>query len=111
MGSPPPSPPTLLAERFRLVIHRDEKEASAYTLTVVKSGTKLEPSHTNEPAGTMRGMGRIDRRSGTMQMLAAVLSGVSGKGTPTNSSTLTIHPPEPPSMETTSSTLVKSNSA
>jgi uncharacterized protein (TIGR03435 family) len=65
----------LLAERFQLVIHKTAKESSGYTLIVAKGGAKLHPSTTQEPAGTMRGLGRIDGRSGTMRMLAAVLEG------------------------------------
>jgi uncharacterized protein (TIGR03435 family) len=69
----------LLAERFQLVVHKDEKEASGYTLVVAKGGSKLKPSTTQEPAGTMRGKGRINGRSGTIQMLAAVLSEYLGR--------------------------------
>ena len=33
---------TLLAERFKLVVHRDTEEAQVYTLVVARSGSKLE---------------------------------------------------------------------
>jgi uncharacterized protein (TIGR03435 family) len=33
---------TLLAERFRLVVHRETKEIAAYALVVAKSGSKLK---------------------------------------------------------------------
>jgi len=39
----PPMLQTLLAERFRLAVHRDAKEQRVYFLTVAKSGTKLKP--------------------------------------------------------------------
>jgi uncharacterized protein (TIGR03435 family) len=70
---------TLLAERFQLRVRRDKKEASGYRLVVAKGGSKLMPSNKQEPAGTNRGMGRIEGRSGTMRMLAAVLSGYLGR--------------------------------
>jgi uncharacterized protein (TIGR03435 family) len=66
---------TLLAERFRLVVHKDGKEASGFLLVVAKGGVKMKPSTTREPAGTMRDMGHITGRSGTMHMLATVLEG------------------------------------
>ena len=34
----------LLAERFKLVIHRDTKELPVYSLTVLKGGPKMKPS-------------------------------------------------------------------
>src|SRR6202043_1058803 len=35
---------TLLADRFKLQFHREEKEFSIYNLTIDKSGPKLKPS-------------------------------------------------------------------
>jgi len=35
---------TLLAERFKLAVHRDSKEMAALVLTVGKSGHKLQPA-------------------------------------------------------------------
>jgi len=67
---------TLLAERCKLAIRKDSKESQGYALAIAKGGFKLEPSASNLPPGTMRSRGRIDGRNGTMQMLAAVLSGM-----------------------------------
>jgi len=44
---------TLLAERFKLAVHRDERTASGYALVVDKSGMKLrpiDPPNTGEPS-------------------------------------------------------------
>jgi uncharacterized protein (TIGR03435 family) len=41
---------TLLAERFKLSLHRQTKEISAMVLTVGKGGHKLKPVETDEPA-------------------------------------------------------------
>jgi uncharacterized protein (TIGR03435 family) len=42
----------LLADRFKLTIHRDTKELSAYTLTIGKNGTKLVEAPAVDPAST-----------------------------------------------------------
>ena len=39
----------LLADRFKLVFHRETKEQNAYALVVGKDGSKLEPSPPDEP--------------------------------------------------------------
>ncbi|MGP0071931.1 MAG: TIGR03435 family protein [Bryobacteraceae bacterium] len=41
---------TLLAERFKLVIHRETKDQSVYALIVAKGGPKLKPSEPDPPA-------------------------------------------------------------
>jgi uncharacterized protein (TIGR03435 family) len=52
----------LLADRFQLKFHKDQKELSAYVLTVAKSGTKLKAS-TDDPneGGSMlfQGLGSL----------------------------------------------------
>jgi bla regulator protein blaR1 len=70
---------TLLAERCRLVVHNDGKPAAGYELVVAKSGFKLTPTSNLLPAGTMRNRGVINGRSGTMHMLATVLTNYVGK--------------------------------
>jgi uncharacterized protein (TIGR03435 family) len=41
----------LLAERFKLVIHRDTKEHNVYALVVAKSGAKIRQTQETVPAG------------------------------------------------------------
>jgi bla regulator protein BlaR1 len=72
---------SLLAERFRLVLHKDGKAGPIYALVVAKGGFKLQPVENADeiPPGTMRDRGHITGRAGTMQMLATVLSGMLGR--------------------------------
>ena len=42
---------TLLAERFRLKVHHEQKTIAAYGLTVVKEGPKVQPT---PPDSTVR---------------------------------------------------------
>jgi bla regulator protein BlaR1 len=65
---------TLLIERCRLVVRVDSKPASGYELVQAKGGTKLVPTTNPLPPGTMRSRGAINGRSGTMKMLATVLT-------------------------------------
>jgi bla regulator protein blaR1 len=70
---------TLLAERCRLVVRTDSKPVSGYELVTAKGGFKLSPTTNPLPPGTMRNYGEINGRSGTMHMLAAVLTNYVGK--------------------------------
>ena len=70
---------TLLAERFRLAIHKDIKEAPGFALVPSKKGPKLQPSPDQGPPRTARSRGRIESHGGTMQMLATVLSEYLGR--------------------------------
>ena len=71
----------LLAERFRLAIHRESKEVPVYALTIGKNGSKLEES--KEPDGANQSMStnmnngkaQMTARRIPMQHLANVLSG------------------------------------
>ncbi|HLW75666.1 MAG TPA: TIGR03435 family protein, partial [Bryobacteraceae bacterium] len=64
---------TLLAERFKLATHRDQKTIEAYVLEVAKGGPKLEKSE----GGTSRtdnGRGNLAIKNTTMDRFAQVLS-------------------------------------
>ncbi len=50
----------LLAERFNLKIHREQKQLSVYELTVVKTGAKLKPT-VREMVQTKDGTSQINR--------------------------------------------------
>lgn len=39
----------LLADRFKLIFHHDQRDMSAYVLTVAKEGNKLKPTQLNGP--------------------------------------------------------------
>jgi bla regulator protein blaR1 len=70
---------TLLEERFNLAVRTVGQESSGFMLVPAKGGTKLTATTTPLPPGTMRSSGAITGRSGTMTMLATVLSGYLGR--------------------------------
>jgi uncharacterized protein (TIGR03435 family) len=75
---------TLLAERFQLVLRRESKEVSVYTLTVGKTGPKLKEVKLDEDNATrgMRfgGIGRIAGAMATMPQLVVMLSDIKLNG-------------------------------
>jgi uncharacterized protein (TIGR03435 family) len=48
---------TLLAERFRLVVHRETKEVPAYSLVLAKSGSKLKAAAPDRKSGMANTVG------------------------------------------------------
>jgi uncharacterized protein (TIGR03435 family) len=64
---------SLLAERFKLAIHRETKAIPAYVLEVAKTGPKLERAEPGEST-TNNGRGLIDAKTITMSRFAEVLS-------------------------------------
>ncbi len=77
----------LLAERFKLEVHRDKKEFSVFALVMGKNGPKLEPSKDSEStAGASFGMstsatgvGRMEARHCDMPALANTLPRLVGR--------------------------------
>jgi uncharacterized protein (TIGR03435 family) len=65
---------TLLAERFQLVFHHEEKIASAFALVVAKSGLKINPVDGAEGSSSRGGKGRIAAKGVSMEKLAETLS-------------------------------------
>lgn len=64
---------TLLADRFHLVIHHEEKVESSYALVAAKTGLKIHPVE-NGISSMSAGKGRISAHGITMAKLAATLS-------------------------------------
>jgi len=66
---------TLLADRFKLTIHRETKTAQGYALAVAKGGVKMQKSESTE-SNSHGGRGRIDAQGFSMPKLAERLSRV-----------------------------------
>lgn len=81
---------TLLAERFRLVLHKESKERSVYELLVGKDGPRLKPPGEGKGAGTWRFHGDLNQFAGNLSMQLtiplledpAVISRASGSPVP-----------------------------
>ena len=56
----------LLTERFKLTFHHDQRDMSAYVLTVAKEGNKLKPTQLN---GTLPGIGMRPGTGGLTLMI------------------------------------------
>jgi uncharacterized protein (TIGR03435 family) len=72
---------TLLADRFRLVIHREEREQPVYGLVVGKGGSKLHespPDETGRPEQKRNGTAVVFTRT-PMSRLTLVLSQLVGR--------------------------------
>jgi len=65
---------TLLADRFKLELHRETKEVNAMVLTVAKGGHKLKPVETDEPPNFKTGKLNLTGKGATMAQLIAFLS-------------------------------------
>jgi uncharacterized protein (TIGR03435 family) len=68
---------SLLVERFKLALHRDKKEHTAYALVVGKNGPKLHPSEGGAagPGGTIKiGRGHLEVNKTTVSNFADMLS-------------------------------------
>jgi uncharacterized protein (TIGR03435 family) len=66
----------LLADRFQLTFHKDEKEMSAYLLTVSKTGSKMKvdtDSPNGLPALFFRGLGVLTVHNATMGDFSGLL--------------------------------------
>ena len=68
---------TLLAERFQLVFHHEEKIGSAFALVAAKSGLKIQPVEA-EGSRSSGSKGRIVAKGVSMEKLAEILSRQAG---------------------------------
>jgi uncharacterized protein (TIGR03435 family) len=68
----------LLADRFHLKVHEETRTLPAYDLVLAKSGSKLQPSHSN---GKSIGLGRdhLNGQGLTTMLIAEELSKISGR--------------------------------
>jgi uncharacterized protein (TIGR03435 family) len=70
---------TLLADRFKLRIHRDHKDVEGYTLLVAKNGPKLKPDTSGDEHGSLlpadRAPFEFEGKNVTLPDLASLLSG------------------------------------
>ena len=71
---------SLLADRFKLHVHHENKERPIYALVVAKGGFKLKEAPASEAGhGSSWGSGRIDVRDGLIGNLVFCLSDVLGR--------------------------------
>jgi bla regulator protein BlaR1 len=73
---------SLLADRFKLAVHGEAKQASGYALVVAKGGPKLkEPTDVRDGDGSISvvGRGRLKGQKAPLSMLAAQLTRVIGR--------------------------------
>lgn len=68
----------LLADRFQLTFHHEQKELSVYALTIAKGGSKLTKSEGDPnglPSLLFRGLGVLPARNSSMADFASVMQG------------------------------------
>jgi uncharacterized protein (TIGR03435 family) len=65
---------TLLADRFQLVFHREQKIAPSYALVVAKSGLKIKPVEGADGSRSKSGRGQLTAQGVSMEKLAELLS-------------------------------------
>ena len=65
---------TLLAERFKLVMHREQRTRSVYQLVVGNNGPKLTPAKPDESSGITADIGHLTLSAASMPVLARRLS-------------------------------------
>lgn len=65
----------LLADRFRLTIHRETRGVSGYLLVVAKNGLKMTASKPDEGTSLRGGNGHLEAANVRMEVLVHVLTG------------------------------------
>lgn len=65
----------LLAERFKLALHRETRDLPSYTLSAAKSGAKIHPDTGDGPSRYYPGRGGVSAQHVTMDRFAELLAG------------------------------------
>ena len=73
---------TLLADRFKLVVHTETKELPVLSLAIAKSGSKLKASTNDDPPGMRAADGGLKFTKYTMPELGEFLSRLGSLGRP-----------------------------
>jgi uncharacterized protein (TIGR03435 family) len=68
----------LLADRFRLTLHRESKEGHVYALVIAKGGLKMKPVEETGDSSTNSTRGTLDGKHVSMDRLATALSRLVG---------------------------------
>jgi len=67
---------TLLADRFRLVLHREQRPLAGYRLVVAKGGLRAQPSAPDRGSTGQSRLGSIEAKAYTLEQFALKLSEV-----------------------------------
>ena len=68
---------SLLADRFKLAVHNETKEAPIYELIVAKNGPKLQPAKPDEPSKSSMSMGSSEQLTATAIQISSLITQLS----------------------------------
>jgi len=70
---------TLLADRFQLKVHREQRDAPVYVMVIAKEGPKLKASPTDAQFSAKSGKGHLELRHAGMATLSRFLANVADR--------------------------------